>query len=97
IEDGIPLVTIDSDAENSKRLAYVGTDNIEAGRVGGREMIRQIGTEGKVAIIMGGKDVKNQIERVEGFKSYLKSNSNIDILAIETSDSYLLEAELAAK
>lgn len=97
IEDGIPLVTIDSDAENSKRLAYVGTDNVEAGRVGGREMIRQIGTEGKVAIIMGGKDVKNQIERVEGFKGYLKSNSNIDILAIETSDSYLLEAELAAK
>ncbi|MFS8541956.1 MAG: substrate-binding domain-containing protein, partial [Tissierellales bacterium] len=40
IEDGIPLVTIDSDAENSKRLAYVGTDNVEAGRVGGREMIR---------------------------------------------------------
>jgi ribose transport system substrate-binding protein len=97
IEGGIPLVTIDSDAENSKRLAYVGTDNVEAGRVGGREVIRQIGTEGKVAIIMGGKSVKNQIERVEGFKSYISSNSNIVVAAIESSDSYLLEAELAAR
>ena len=97
IEDGIPLITIDSDAENSKRLAYVGTDNVEAGRVGGMEMVRQIGTEGKVAIIMGGKNVKNQIERVEGFKSYIDSNSNIAIVAVESSDSYLLEAELAAK
>lgn len=97
IEDGIPLITIDSDAENSKRLAYVGTDNVEAGRVGGMEMVRQIGIEGKVAIIMGGKNVKNQIERVEGFKSYIDSNSNIAIVAVESSDSYLLEAELAAK
>jgi len=97
IDGGIPLVTIDSDAENSKRLAYVGTDNVEAGRVGGREVIRQIGTEGKVAIIMGGKTVKNQVERVKGFKSYIDKNSNIVIAAIESSDSYLLEAELAAK
>ena len=97
IEGGVPLVTIDSDAENSKRLAYVGTDNVEAGRVGGREVIRQIGIEGKVAIIMGGKSVKNQIERVEGFKSYIEENSNIVIAAIESSDSYLLEAELAAR
>jgi len=97
IDGGIPLVTIDSDAENSKRLAYVGTDNVEAGRVGGREVIRQIGTEGKVAIIMRGKTVKNQVERVKGFKSYIDKNSNIVIAAIESSDSYLLEAELAAK
>lgn len=97
IEGGIPLVTVDSDAEKSKRLAYVGTDNVEAGRVGGREMIRQIGTEGKVAIIMGGKTVKNQRERVKGFRNYLEENSNIVIAAIESSDSYLLEAELAAK
>lgn len=97
VEGGIPLVTVDSDAENSKRIAYVGTDNVEAGRVGAREVIRQVGTEGKVAIIMGGKGVKNQIERVEGFKRYIDENSNIAIVAIESSDSYLLEAELAAR
>lgn len=97
VEDGIPIVTIDSDAEKSKRLAYVGTDNINAGKVGAQEIIRAIGIEGDIGIIMGGSDVKNQVERVEGFTSYINENSNIKITNIESSDSYLLQAELAAK
>ncbi|WPC40211.1 substrate-binding domain-containing protein [Clostridium sp. JS66] len=94
---GIPIVTVDSDAENSKRLAYVGTDNVTAGRVGAKEMIHQVGLYGNVGIIMGGKNVKNQIERVKGFTEYIKSNSKLNISEIESSDSYLLEAELATK
>jgi monosaccharide ABC transporter substrate-binding protein, CUT2 family (TC 3.A.1.2.-) len=97
VSGGIPLVTVDSDAENSKRLAYVGTDNKAAGVEAAKEMIRQIGTKGKVGIIMGGRDVKNQIERVQGFTDYIKSNSEIAIAEIASSDSYRLEAELAAK
>lgn len=97
VKAGIPLVTVDSDAENSNRLAYVGTDNVSAGVVGAEEMIRQIGRTGKVGIIMGGRRVKNQIERVRGFSAYLKNNSQISISEIESSDSYLLESELAAK
>lgn len=94
---GIPIVTVDSDAENSKRLAYVGTDNITAGKVGAKEMIHNVGLYGNVGIIMGGKNVKNQIERIKGFTEYIKNNSKLNIAEIESSDSYLLEAELATK
>lgn len=97
VAGGVPLVTVDSDAEKSKRLAYVGTDNISAGTTAAKEMIKQIGLQGKVGIIMGGKDVKNQIERVKGFTEYIKNNSQITIAEIASSDSYRLEAELAAK
>ncbi|MBK1811829.1 sugar-binding protein [Clostridium sp. YIM B02505] len=97
VDNGIPLITIDSDAEQSKRLAYVGTDNIGAGTEGAKEMIRQIGTEGNIGIVIGGKDVTNQKERVQGFKDYISNNSKIAIVSVESSDSYLLEAELAAK
>lgn len=97
IMGGIPLVTVDSDAESSKRLAYVGTDNVAAGSAGAKEMINQVGRNGDVAIIMGGRNVKNQIERVKGFTDYIKNNSSLTISDIESSDSYLLEAELAAK
>ncbi len=97
INGGIPLVTVDSDAENSKRLAYVGTDNVNAGKVGAKELINQIGTQGKVGIIMGGKTVKNQMERVNGFTEYLSQHSNIVIADTQSSDSYRLEAEFAAK
>lgn len=97
IDDNIPLITIDSDAEESKRLAYIGTDNVKAGEVGAKEMIRQVGDTGDIGIILGGVDVKNQIERVKGFTSYIENYSNLKITNTESSDSYLLQAELATK
>lgn len=96
VKSGMPLVTIDSDAEKSNRLAYVGTDNVEAGRMGAKEVIRQIGTEGKIAVIIGGQDVKNQIERVSGFKEYVEKNSKLRVVDVQSSDAFLLEAEIAA-
>jgi len=97
MEKGVPVVTIDSDEEDSKRIAYVGTDNILAGQSAGAEMIKQIGTEGKVAIVMGGKDVKNQKERVEGFRNYITSNSNLKIIDTDSSDAMLLESEIITR
>lgn len=97
IDDNIPLITIDSDAEESKRLSYIGTDNVNAGKVAAKEMINQVGDTGEIGIILGGIDVKNQIERVNGFKSYIEKYSNLKVTNIESSDSYLLQAELATK
>lgn len=97
VASGMPVVTIDSDAEKSKRLAYVGTNNYEAGVTGAKELTRQMGKSGNVAIIVGGRLVKNQLERIQGFKEYLLKNTKIKIVEVESSNSYLLEAELAAK
>ncbi len=97
MEKGIPVVTIDSDEEDSNRIAYVGTDNVLAGQVAGKEMVKQIGTSGNVAIVMGGKNVKNQKERVEGFTQYIKSNSNLKIVDTDSSDAMLLEAEIITR
>ncbi|MCM0649623.1 substrate-binding domain-containing protein [Clostridium swellfunianum] len=97
VEGDIPVVTIDSDAEKSKRLAYIGTDNIKAGGVAAEELINQVGKEGNIGIIVGGNTVKNQMERVQGFKNYISENSELSIATVESSDSYLLEAEIAAK
>ena len=97
IEDNIPLITIDSDAEESKRLSYIGTDNVSAGKVAAKEMINQVGDTGDIGIILGGFEVKNQIERVNGFTSYIEDYSKLKITNVESSDSYLLQAELATK
>lgn len=97
IDDNIPLITIDSDAEESKRLSYIGTDNVNAGKVAAKEMITQVGDTGEVGIILGGIGVKNQIERVDGFKAYIEKYSNLKVTNTESSDSYLLQAEVATK
>lgn len=97
MEKNIPVVTIDSDEENSNRIAYVGTNNILAGQVAGEEIVRELGLNGNVAIVMGGKDVKNQKERVEGFTNYVTSNSNLKIVDTDSSDAMLLEAEIITR
>ena len=55
VEKGIPVVTIDSDEEDSNRISYVGTDNILAGQVAGEEMIQQIGNRWKCSYSNGRK------------------------------------------
>jgi ribose transport system substrate-binding protein len=63
----IPLIAADSDLPpGSKRLCYVGTNNVEAGRAAGR-LVRQVLPQGgKVAIFVGRLDVQNAIERRRG-------------------------------
>ncbi|MEC2346439.1 substrate-binding domain-containing protein, partial [Paenibacillus barengoltzii] len=39
VRRGIPVVTIDTDAPNSQRLTYVGTDNLAAGERLGRLVV----------------------------------------------------------
>lgn len=46
IEQGIPVITIDSDAPHSHRLYFIGTNNLEAGRLGGQRVVNKLG--GKV-------------------------------------------------
>lgn len=48
---GIPVITVDSDIENSKRLCFVGLDNIRASRVAGRLMGEFLRGRGQLAIV----------------------------------------------
>jgi len=40
---GIPVITMDSDAAGSRRLYFIGTNNLEAGRLGGKRVVEQLG------------------------------------------------------
>lgn len=52
VKAGIPVVTIDSDLADSKRQLYVGTNNAEAGKTGGKTLAKLLAkkTEGTVVI-----------------------------------------------
>src|SRR5690606_8125641 len=63
---GIPVVTFDSDAPNSERVAYYGTDNRAAGRQQAEVMAEALGGKGKVAIVTGSLVMANLNERIEG-------------------------------
>jgi ribose transport system substrate-binding protein len=50
IASGIPVITIDSDAAASKRLLFIGTNNYQAGLMGGRTAAREMHGKGNVVV-----------------------------------------------
>ena len=81
ISAGIPVITIDSDAKQSKRLFFIGTNNLEAGRLGGHRVVEQLGGSGNVVFFtIAGQP--NMEERLKGFKDVLDSRPNIHIVNV---------------
>ncbi len=68
MEAGIPVITLDTDAPESVRLAYVGTSNKSAGVVAGEEMAKLLPDGGSVAFGTGSLTALNSLERMEGFR-----------------------------
>jgi ribose transport system substrate-binding protein len=72
--DRVPVVTFDSDFTEKYRglrTGYIGTDNVELGRVLGRETIRLRPSGGTVAVMIGGLDDTNLNDRIQGLGEVL--------------------------
>jgi ribose transport system substrate-binding protein len=78
INAGIPVITMDSDAAGSRRLYFIGTNNLEAGRLGGHRVIEKLGGKGNVVFftIPGQPNLE---ERLKGFKDVLATRPDIKI------------------
>lgn len=86
------VVTQDSDAPESNRVCYVGTDNIAAGRQAGDMIKEALPNGGKIMLFVGMKDAQNAKERIQGIEESLK-NSNITILDVRTDDTDRVRAK----
>jgi ribose transport system substrate-binding protein len=81
IEAGVPVVTFDSDAAGSKRLFFIGTNNLDAGRLGGRRLIEKLGGKGNVVFFtLVGQP--NTEERLKGFKDVLATRPDIHVIDV---------------
>ena len=78
---GIPVITMDSDDPGSKRLYFIGTNNLEAGRLGGKRVIEKLGGKGNVEFFtLGGQP--NTDERLKGFKDAFASRPDIKVVDV---------------
>lgn len=48
IDAGIPVITFDSDAPHSHRMYFIGTNNLEAGHLGGQRVAEKLNGKGNV-------------------------------------------------
>lgn len=82
VENGVPVMTFDSDVPQSKRFAYFGSDDMEAGRGVMRELSAAMGGKGVVAILAGTQGAPNLTRRVDGVKDELKNHAGISLLNV---------------
>jgi ribose transport system substrate-binding protein len=86
------VFTQDSDAPDSDRAAYVGTDNVAAGRQAGNLIKEALPEGGKIMLFVGKTDARNAQERTQGIKESLQG-SNIEIIDIRTDDTDRVRAK----
>lgn len=81
------LITHDSDAPDSGRACYVGTDNVAAGRQAGELVKEALGEKGgKIMLFVGKRDAQNAKEREQGLRDALKG-TNVSVIDVRTDDT----------
>jgi ribose transport system substrate-binding protein len=86
------VITQDSDAVDSKRACYVGTDNVAAGRQAGELIKEALPQGGQIMVFVGTMDAANAQQRFQGIKEVL-AGSNIQILDVRTDNTDRVRAK----
>src|SRR5579872_1163508 len=81
IAAGIPVLTVDADSPESRRLVFIGTNNYQAGIMGGRVAAKQLQGKGNVVVFtMPGQS--NLAERLNGYKFAFSEHPGIKIVEL---------------
>jgi ribose transport system substrate-binding protein len=72
---------MDSDAAGSRRLYFIGTNNLEAGRLGGKRVLEKLGGKGNVVFFtLGGQP--NTDDRLKGFKDVFATRPGMNVVDV---------------
>lgn len=84
----VPMVIVDSKVEEKALqeaggtiAAFVGSDNVEGGRLAGEFIVKQLGGRGNIAILEGPGGHETGDSRLRGFHSALQQQSGIRVAA----------------
>ena len=80
------IFTQDSDAPDSDRACYIGTDNVAAGRQAGELIKEALPAGGKIMLFVGRLDALNAQQRIQGIKEVLQG-TKIEIVDTRTDDT----------
>jgi ribose transport system substrate-binding protein len=78
---GIPVITLDSDAPESKRLFFIGTNNYQAGLTGGQRLAQELKGKGNV-VVFSMPSQPNLQDRLRGYRDALAHTEGIKITRV---------------
>ena len=89
----IPVLIVDTrvDAEalqqaGARIAAFIGSDNVEGGRIAGEYIVKKLGGQGKVAVLEGIPGHETGDARLKGFHQAVDHESGIEIVVSQTAN-----------
>jgi ribose transport system substrate-binding protein len=89
----IPVVIIDARVDEKVLsesgghiLTYIGSDNIEGGRIAGEYVAKQLNYKGNVAILEGTSGVETGDKRLKGFLEAVKKYEGLKVVSIQNAN-----------
>ncbi len=90
---GIPVVIVDTKVDPAaageagiKTVTFVGSDNLEGGRLAGQQMVHVTGGRAKVAVLEGIPGHETGDSRLKGFKEAIAKTPGITIVASQPAN-----------
>jgi ribose transport system substrate-binding protein len=81
LAQGIPVITMDSDAPDSKRLFFIGTDNYKAGTLGGKLAAKLLGGKGSI-VVLTIPSQPNLKDRLHGFQDAIAEQQGLKVTQV---------------
>lgn len=92
-EAGIPVLAVDTRVDEAALkeaqghvATFIGSDNVEGGRIAGQFIIDRLGSQGKVAILEGIPGHETADARLKGFHQAVDIEPGIEIVASQTAN-----------
>jgi inositol transport system substrate-binding protein len=83
----IPIIVVNAQVSNlDKATAFVGSDDVEAGKIEMQYMADQLGGKGNIVIIHGANGHSAEVGRTKGNKEILAKYPDIKVLAEQTGN-----------
>ncbi|MFA6546512.1 MAG: substrate-binding domain-containing protein, partial [Limisphaerales bacterium] len=79
VDNGVPVMTFDSDAPRSKRFVTFGVDDTKCGEQVMAELGKAMGGRGVVAILAGNQNAPNLQKRAQGVRNAAKTFPGITV------------------
>lgn len=85
-EAGIPVVEVNTRTSSDDYLSYVGSDDVEAGKIMGNYILEQIGGSGNILILEGNMGQSAQLLRYKGLEETILAENGIKLLSKLSAD-----------
>ncbi len=91
-DQGIPVITFNSDLPNSRRLGFIGQDYDKSGRIAGELMSKCVSPHALILAMAGNLEFYGHRKRLEGFCTRMRELGfqNEQLIVAETYNDYMM-------